>query len=836
MLEQWKIKNFEPGKGAESNVFLPDYDDKDWLEIKAPGDVYDVLIKNKVIEDPFYDQNETKCQWVSEAEWWYRTQFKDTAMPFEKGERVVLVFEGIDTFATIWMNGVKIGQTENMFRQYEFDVTDHINSGDINTIAVCIDAALNHEDKSLPFESWGVNPERVSLRKAQYQYGWDWGPRLPGVGLWKPAFIQHRKKAAIADVHFYTLRILNEKKATISLDIDVSFYESCENLQLEVELYDADGNFVFQHISPLKGRDNIASKNITTELENPRLWWSNGLGDAHLYRLKIAVLENINEIDCCEKQVGVRTIELDQSLDYDEPGTRFFRFVLNGVPIFAKGANWIPADSFPGRMEYADYEKLIRKAKTANFNMLRIWGGGIYEHENFYQLCNELGILVWQDFMFACALYPEGPESFVENVKLEAEYQINRLKNHPCMALWCGNNENQWIHDKENWNSLNDYCPGNLYYHDILPKIVKEKDGFIPYWPGSPFGGNDYNSMADGDRHNWYAWHGDLPRVFGQEPKADMTPEGVTYLNYAKDQGRFISEFGMHASPVFETLKRCMPEDQLFFHSPSMDHHNKDFPKNKGDNLMISVTGLPNDLQEYIDYSMIAQAEGLKFAIEHFRRRMPHCSGTLFWQFNDCWPALSWSVVDYYGFEKAGYHYAKRAYSPVIVSFKESDNGTVQVWMTNDLLQTLDEEITLVHASFNGEKAWEKKVNINCPGNSSQVVFEIAQNELNNDAAHYLAVKSENNLFPANRYFFKMIKDLQLEKAVISSSVKVVNNETLEYELKSDKYACFVYFTFNDEQAVLSDNYFDLQPFERKTVTIHHKGSLVPDAVSIRHF
>jgi beta-mannosidase len=345
-------------------------------------------------------------------------------------------------------------------------------------------------------------------------------------------------------------------------------------------------------------------------------------------------------------------------------------------------------------------------------NMLRVWGGGIYEHECFYDLCDRLGLLVWQDFMFACAAYPERPPEFVAEVEKEARYQVGRLRSRPCLALWCGNNENQWIHDRVHWQEPANAVPGALYYHEILPCVVEELDGKTPYWPGSPFGGNDHNSREEGNVHNWEVWHGNFPRRFGEEPRQESTPENVSFLRYAEDAGRFISEFGMHASPVYETLRRTIPKEQLYHHSPSMDHHNKDDPKNKGDNLMLTVTGLPKDLDEYIDFSMIAQAEGLKFGIEHFRRRKPHCSGTLFWQLNDCWPCLSWSVLDYYGFGKAGYYYVRRAYAPILGSFKVLEDGAVELWITNDTLSRVEDYVTARLGTFAGEPLWEENLRI----------------------------------------------------------------------------------------------------------------------------
>jgi len=468
------------------------------------------------------------------------------------------------------------------------------------------------------------------------------------------------------------------------------------------------GEPVAEHTVTLEDKKTHLEARACLVVENPRLWWTHDLCEPALYDLRVFLREDRTYVAHHQSCVGIRTLDLDQSPDPAERSTRFFRFVLNGVGIFARGANWIPADSFVGAIEEERYEKLLGAAKEASMNMLRVWGGGIYERDVFYNLCNELGLLVWQDFMFACATYPEADPNFVAEVEAEARYQVRRLRSHPCLALWCGNNENQWIHDRTFWYRHHNKVPGALYYDKILPRVVAELDGETPYWPGSPYGGSDYNAREEGNVHNWEVWHGNFPRRFGEKPRTNPTPENVSYLRYAEDTGRFISEFGMHAAPVYETLRRVIPPEQLYRHSPSMDHHNKDEPKNKGDNLMLTVTGLPKNLEKYIDYSMIAQAEGLKFGIEHFRRRKPHCSGTLFWQLKDCWPVLSWSVLDYYGFAKAGYYYVKRAYAPVLASFKQLEDGDVDLWITNDALTEIQEIVTVRLRTFAGTQCGKR--------------------------------------------------------------------------------------------------------------------------------
>jgi beta-mannosidase len=403
------------------------------------------------------------------------------------------------------------------------------------------------------------------------------------------------------------------------------------------------------------------------------------------------------------------------------------------------------------------------------------------------------------------------------------------------MALWCGNNENQQIYDQVYWQRRLSRIPGSLYYHDILPRVVAELDARIPYWPGSPYGGNDHNSMEDGDRHNWDVWHGGSPRRFGEQPKVDHSSAGVSYRRYADDTARFVSEFGMHAAPVFETLRRNIRADQLYHHSPSMDHHNKDNPKNKGDRLMESVTGLPKDLDDYIDFSMIAQAEGLKFGVEHFRRRKPHCSGTLFWQLNDCWPVLSWAVLDYYGFGKAGYFYSKRFYAPVLASFKELGDGGMELWITNDRLRDLDDAVIIRLSTFDGRVIWEKQEPVLVGPNRSVCVWRGAAGEVAAGADRYLSVRSVGGLFPANRHFFVPIMSLKRDPQPVTVAVEQHDAHTLTVRIGAAVYAYFVHLIGPHEGTTFSDNYFDLEPGETRTITVTHPGVLLtPEMITVK--
>lgn len=829
----WKYADFAPGEGARSGASELAFDDEAWSAIDVPGDIHRTLLAEGRIDDPYYDQNELACTWVEDREWWYRLQFSGPDRTPHADERDLMVFHGLDTFVTVWLNGQKLGTSSNMFREVVYDVTGELLPGQLNTLALCFDRPLDHLDGFEGFQSiWGRNLERVFMRKAQFSYGWDWGPRLPNIGIWRPVEWRREQQAAITGIHFYTLEIAADRsEALVGVRVEVEPFATQHPVQASISLHCGD-DLVASTTLAIEGDAPRSAATAHLKVANPQLWWTNDLGEATLYQLRVELSQSGLVLDSKEQAVGIRTIHLDQSPDPDQPGTRFFRFVLNEVPIFAKGANWIPADSFVGAISRAHYERLLGLARDAHMNMLRVWGGGIYEHDAFYEICDRLGILVWQDFMFSCAMYPENNADFVAEVEAEARYQVQRLRHHPCLALWCGNNENQWLHDLVYWNAPGTKVPGSLYYDHVLPRVVAEVDGVTPYWPSSPYGGNDHNDMADGDRHNWDVWHGGFPRRFGEPPRRDIGPDGVTYYRYAEDMGRFISEFGMHAAPVYETLRRNIPPDQLYHHSPSMDHHNKDTPKNKGDNLMLSVTGLPETLEEYIDFSMIAQAEGLKYGIEHFRRRKPQCSGTLFWQFNDCWPVLSWSVVDYYGFGKAGYYYARRFYAPAMASFKQTADGGVELWVVNDTLEEVVGTVRVTHGHFDGGEARREEKTISVPANSSRVVASWAPDKLDSGPDRYLAVTSD--LFPPNRHFFAPVKDMRRQPASVRVEHDVIDPHTLSVRLTTDCYAFFVHLIVPHETTQFSENYFDLEPGETRTILVSNEHiELTPDMVTV---
>ncbi len=815
----WQLKDYEPGEGVRGRVFAAEYSTQEWLPAQVPGEVHTSLLAAGLIPEPYYDTNVEQVQWVERREWWYRLNFAVSLAPAEARSRDLLTFEGLDTYATVYLNGSEVGSHQNMFRPAVFDVTGRLNYGQTNHLAVRLDPPyLYLEGKSIPGQWGDYNAnQRVFVRKTQAHFSWDWAPRLVNLGLWQEVRLERFETARLLFPHLQTLEA-TAQQARARLDAEVETWgDQADNLLLQASL-SREGVEKARLEVPVTGGQAGGDFRV----EHPALWWPNGLGDPALYDLEVTLWQGQTLLDTFTDRVGFRTLALDRSPDPAEPGTEFFTFVVNGVPIFAKGANWIPADLLNGRIDRPRYEDLLQLLVEAHGNMLRVWGGGQYEPDTFYRLADELGILIWQDFMFACGLYPDFDRAFVEEVRLEAEYQVRRLRNRPCLALWVGNNENDWVEDATRWQEPGHDFPGKQLYHQLLPEITTRLDPNRPYWPSSPYGGNDHNGEQAGDAHNWSVWHGNTaPRRFGEEPRRNWTPAGVSYRHYGEDLSRFASEFGIHALPVLETLRRNIPKSQLYFGSPGLLFRNKDNPKNKGNMLMEAHTGLPGNLAEYIDFSMITQAEGLKFGIEHFRRRMPHCSGTLVWQWNDCWPGLTWALLDYYTFPKAGYFYVKRAFAPVLASFKEEPGGGLSLWLTNDTLQPVSETLTWTQATFDGHILRQETLTAKVEPNSSQPVTTLSAELLGRGdrRSEFLWVSSSSGQIGANRCFFTEIKDLIRERPPVK--VEWEQDGTAWFaHLSSPGLAYFVHLFLPQEETRYSDNWIDLFPGEIRTIRL----------------
>lgn len=833
MFKQWQLKDFDVGGGLAAGA-AQGGESAGWIAVSVPGDTHQALIDAGRLADPFLGRNETAANWVAEREWWWRTAFD--AAPAQAGERVELVFEGLDTFATIHLNGQELARTDNMFRSWRFDVGALLRANGTNELAIAFAPATASVAGTPPL-LWGAMGEKLTasrrnqIRKAQFGWGWDWGPNLPTVGVWQPVRLERTRQARIEGLRFSTQRI-GAQQAEVRVDIEVERIASISGLQLDIAIRDPAGATVASGNATLSS----ASTGFDLHIANPQLWWTADLGAQPLYTVEARLLDAGNVLDTQQRRVGLRTLVLDTSPDADEPGTEFFRFVLNGVPIFARGACWIPESSFVGAISAGRYRERLELAVRANMNMLRVWGGGIYEPDCFYEACDELGLLVWQDFMFACAPYADTDAAFVASVQAELRDQVRRLRHHPCLALWCGNNENQAIQSLINaLTGTQAALVGQRFYDEIIPAVLKDLDPVTPYWPGSPSGGPNPNSMRAGDVHDWTVWHGVPPVPDDQFVGGyDRSEVGVAYTRYAEDMGRFISEFGIHAAPAMSTLRRWLDADDLRLDAEGFIARNKDEPKDKIYPLMRPLTGEPATLAQYVDFTQMTQAEGLKFGIEHFRRRKPHCSGTLIWQYNDCWPCVSWSLVDYDGVGKAGYYAVKRVYAPVMASFKRLDGDAVELWITNDTLQPISGVANIELLRFAGGAEWQHSQPYTVAANGSVAVWRGTAPVQSTDSL--LCVHSVDGAFADNRVLLAPVKDLALVAgAAPRARIEQAGPQELRVHLDSEHYLLAVQLESERPGLRYSDNHFDLRPGAGRTITVRSgDGALSPGDVQLR--
>lgn len=822
--------------------------DEGWLPAVVPGGVHESLLAAGAIEHPYRDRDESSVRWVEERDWWFRATFAGPG-PLRADERARLVLEGLDTVVDLWLNGEPLGHHENMFRPAELDVTARLAAsndlllrfspplagltppaavaemgrrlGDVFA-ALTGDAAGGGADDAGGGDAGGGGaddegapagadaggmPEALGVatlrRKAMFSWGWDFGPRVPSVGIWNPVRLVVEREAALTGHHVRTDR-LDGDTAGLTLLAEVDAFATGAALTARFDLVSPSGRTTSARLPVVGG-----AARGTLVVPDAEPWWTHDLGTPALYDVTVTLLDGEREVDRVADRVGLRTIALDRGED-DEGGRRF-RFVLNGVPVFARGANWLPADMLVGSVAPQRHRALVGLARDAGMTMLRIWGGGIYEKDAFYAACDELGVLVWHDFMFACTDYPSDDPALVDEVTKEAAYQVRRLRNRASMALWSGNNEVQLIHGF----AYQGYEPGPwgyAFFHEILPAAVAEHDGGVPYWPGSPWGEDPaegfmaVNGVLDGDRHAWEVWHG-FDFGAGGGPYASVG-EARHYRRYAQDRGKFVSEFGIHASPERSTLERWVAADELAVHSPSFDHHNKDNPKDKHDAVLEIVTGLPADLDQYVDFTMVSQAEGLKFGVEHYRRRQPHCSGTLVWQLNDVWPGFSWSVVDHDLVPKAAYHYLARAYAPVLASFRR-DGGTLELWLTNSGRTPVRTTAVVTLAALDGTADLREDVPVDLGPGDSRPVWVREGLPLLPD--RYAWVESADGAFGPNRLFFAEIRDVPWAPVALDVTAEATGPGAARLTVSSATFAYFVHALTPAPGVRFADNYVDLR-------------------------
>ncbi|MBW5446479.1 glycoside hydrolase family 2 protein [Cohnella sp. CFH 77786] len=817
----WKLQSFDSKDKIPDDVHRPDYDDAGWLETQVPGDVHSTLLAHGVVKDPYYSTNDQACRWIERKTWVYRMEFDLPGDPEDAA--VILKLDGLDTLAEIFVNGESVAVSENMFVPVFADLTGKLKPQG-NVAVIRFDPVVAYAASQDVSRFWSkVNYERIWLRKCACNFSWDWGPRIVTAGIWREAWLQIVPKARIDHLFMKTLSIGREG-AEVEIEVEVTSFGEERPLAAEISLKGTS------HTANLEAPVLGGRASVRFTVSNPELWWTFDQGDPFLYELTVRLKADGELLDTAVEQAGIRTIEVVQR---SESGSPRFTFRLNGRDIYAKGANWIPAHNFLGAISDDRYADLISLSREANMNMVRVWGGGIYEKAAFYNECSRQGLLVWQDFMFSCSEVPDYDQAFMANVRTEIIANVKALRNYPCIAIWAGNNENQAIHS-EKMHGRSDYrFYGEKIFHELIPGLLEELDTTRLYWPSSPWGGNDANSFDEGDTHNWAVWAGDVyPRRYGEQPRMDISPYGISYRRYAEDTSKFSSEFGIHGSTVKETMRRNIPEPELYYGSFELDYRNKDYEPEKAAMTMAGYTGLPRDLDEYIDFSMLCQAEGLKFGVEHFRRRKPENSGALIWQLNDIWPGISWSLIDYYLFPKAAYYYARRFYHPILLSFKE-EAGAVSVWVTNDTYDRFEDTLTVTVQNCFGNGTFEQSYPVVVEPNGSKpvVAFSAAEVEWRlgviDRRSHFMAVRCERADVYDNHYFFAEHKDLRFSPCRLQVDHEA-RADSIAITLSTDCFARFVKLECPIDHTMFSDNYFNLLPGETKRVIVkNRKGTAV---------
>lgn len=794
-------------------------DEAEWINAIVPGSVFNDLINAGKMEDPYFRKNEYTAYEQSRFDYEYRRSFQ-VDIDVLGHERVLLNCEGLDTICDIYINDKQVLNSDNMHRRYEADIKDILVHGE-NVIHVYIHSATNYIDEinkelfnaKIPDDKPGI----THLRKALCMYGWDWGPKLGDMGIWRSISICGYDIGRIDDIYVEQEHIDDIVK--LSLDIrlknqhaykpETRFTKKLQSendtvFLVQVTVESPEG-VIFSNSTPFSG----LKQSIDMIITEPKLWWPNNLGGHPLYKVRAELLHDERILDVSEFCVGLRTITVKQ--EPDEWGESF-SFEVNGESIFIMGADYIPEDGIFGRRSYEKTRKLIKGCADANYNMLRIWGGGHYPEDYLLDLCDEHGIIVWQDFMYACKAY-ELNDSFEENITKEAVDNIKRIRNHACIGLWCGNNEMEMLWANWGWGMRYgskmqaDYIK---LFHKLLPELVSKHDPKTFYWPSSPSSGgffNDPDNHNQGDIHYWDVWHGRKP---------------LTY--YRKIYPRFNSEFGIQSFPCLKTVEAfTLPEDRNIY-SSIMESHQKDGTGNEkilhyiGDNFRY-----PNSFNSLLYASQLAQAEGMRNAVEHFRRNRGRCMGALIWQLNDCWPVASWALVDYYNRWKAAQYFAKRFYAPVLASVCE-EGEMITVHVTNDTLSRVEGMLFLKLLQRDGDIIREDEVWVNIDKLSKEQFACIDFSEVINDdnrSSIYFAYEfiSGGKLIGSGTAMFVKPKHFELKAPDIKAEV-TETIDSYEISLISRSFAKFVELWLEEADALFSDNVFDMNAGVRKIVSV----------------
>ncbi len=789
-------------------------DEAQWLDAQVPGVVHLDLLRHGLIPDPYYGANEEKVQWIEHENWIYETSF--TLAAVDALQHYELVFEGLDTYAAVFLNGQKILDADNMYRAWTVDVKAWLKAG-ANTLMVYFRSPLRENEAKLsgplPYHVTAENDaskEKVSVytRKAPFHFGWDWGPRMVSCGIWRPVYLLVWSGARIAEAQIYQDR-LDDASAQMRASLQ---WSGALLPGTEWVIRDADSGVEWGRVAA----QAAGATPLPFSIANPQRWWTHNLGKPHLYRFAVQLVQQDTLLDERILHMGLRTIEVIQ--EEDSIGRSFY-FKLNGIPVFMKGANYIPGDALLPRRTPEHFRYLLESAKTVGMNMLRVWGGGIYEEDLFYNLCDEMGLLVWQDFMFACSMYPGSDPAFYENVRQEITYNVRRLRHHPCIAIWCGNNEVDVAWHNWGWQIRHLILPGKAsdmwqayqaLFHQLIPGIVQAEDPqrtYVSTSPQSNWGKAEFFNY--GTMHYWGVWHG---------------PDG--FEGYKTYVGRYMNEYGFQSFPEWATIQAFSGPQDWSLDSDVMKRHQKSYI---GNGVIAKFTNryykTPTDFKDFVYKSQLTQADGMRMAISSHRARKGHCMGTMYWQLNDCWPGPSWSGIDYYGRWKA-LHYALRELYADVLIVPYSEPGRLDIHIVSDKLEALRGNLLIEIFRTDGRLVSSLLLDLHIPANSAgQYMALPLKNLLKGAKPHQvfarLRLMNETGPLAQTLHYFVPPKQLHLHRPRIRMNW---DQTTGTLTLQSDVLVRSLFLYTEDGQCHFSDNYFDLLPDEPKV--IHVQGVL----------
>jgi beta-mannosidase len=800
---------------SKSSWQFRDTTDKNWLPARVPGCVHTDLRRAKKIPDPFYGNNELDLQWIEERDWEYRTTFKVSAKLLAE-EVVELAADGLDTVATVYLNGKQLASTDNMFIGYRWSMKPQLVEGD-NELRIVFTSALSYirttrSEFVTPNEFNDPVGNSVRIRKQQCQFGWDWGPRFVTAGIWRAIRLEAHAVNRLTDIAITQEHSNNGRRVALALDATLVQADAAVRYDVILSLGD----------KVVVERTDAAADALKFDVPSPQLWWPAGQGEQPLYDLSVSARDAQGKsLGAITKRIGLRTIALDKSPD--ELGKKF-QFIVNGRPIFIKGANWIPAHSFVADLTRADYERDLNAAVLGHMNCVRVWGGGIYEDEAFYDLCDELGLIVWQDFMFACNLFPSD-QAFLNSVREEATYQLRRLRHRASIGLWCGNNELIMLngsHVRDNEAFRTGY---EALFHTLLPEVMKEHAPASSYTPSSEWretyeNGHEHG-VREGDTHFWDVWH-------QRKPVKD----------YEKWNFRFCSEFGMQSYSSPQTNATFAPADANVFDAIMENHQ-----KNRGGNQVIldyvsRRYRFPQSQDNLIYLSQMNQAYCMQVGVEHYRRTMPHCMGALYWQLNDCWPVASWSSIEFTGRWRALHYAARRFNAPALVSahvpgdegvkvgnYRTSNVGEVHLYTVYDAPQAAAGLLRWDLFKLDGEivLSGSKKVRLRHNESTRQTTLDLTKQlaKYTRDKLYLRIALDVNELLASEQtVFLTPPRFIDLPKAKTRVTSKRIAENKYAFTFTSNAFQHGFAFEFGDLGFVATDNYFDLYPGEAKTVEV----------------